>query len=299
MGRTEIIMLTVKRPRPYNVETVFQKESFVSNGYTMPYRLYIPKNYDCGVMYPVLLFLHGAGERGTDNESQLRLCLQEAFNDTESPVYDSIVIAPQCPPERQWVYAPWANGNYSAEKVGESREIEIVLEILDHIAASYNVDADRVYVAGISMGGFGTWDLLMRHGARFAAGIPVCGGGDPAYARKLTRIPIMTFHGSEDAAVPVTATRIMYASIVREGGENISYTEFDGCGHNVWDRVFSDPETIRWLFAQSREERRKAAEKRAKLKKTVAAAGGGAGVLLSMILLAAGKRKKSQNKKGR
>lgn len=288
-------MLTVKRPHPYDAYAVFKKETYTSNGYTMPYRLYIPKNYDCGEMYPVVIFLHGAGERGTDNEKQLKLGIQDMFNDTESPIYDSIVIAPQCPEDRQWVYTPWANGNYSAETIGESRELEMVLEILDRITETYNVNLDRVYVTGPSMGGFGTWDLLMRHGARFAAGIPVCGGGDPNYAKKLKRIPIMTFHGSDDTAVPVTGTRIMYASIIKEGGENISYTEFDGCGHNVWDKVYSDPAIIHWLFAQSREERRKAAEKRAKIKKTAVAAGSGAGVLLSLLLYIAGKRKNRKN----
>lgn len=290
-------MLTVKRPHPYDAEAVFKKETYTKNGYTMPFRLYIPKNYDCGVMYPVVIFLHGAGERGTDNELQLKVGIQKIFDNTDSPIYDSIVIAPQCPNDKQWVYAPWANGNYSTAVVGESREIEAVLDILDSIIELYNVDEDRVYVTGLSMGGFGTWDLLMRHGARFAAGIPVCGGGDPDYAKKLRRIPIRTFHGSDDGAVPVTGTRIMYASITKEGGENISYTEFDGCGHNVWDKVYSDEDNITWLFEQSREERRKAAEKRDRLKKTAAAAGGGAGVILSLILLLIGKQKAKKNGK--
>jgi len=286
-------MLTVKRPEPYNVNEVFKKEIYSFNGYTMPYRLYIPKNYDCGVMYPVVIFLHGAGGRGSDNEGQLISGMpQVMFNDTESPIYDSIIIIPQCPKDRQWVYTPWSNGNYSTDDIGESRELEAVLDILDNVTEMYNVDLDRVYVTGLSMGGFGTWDLLMRHGARFAAGLPVCGGGDPSYAKLLKRIPIMTFHGSEDPEIPVTGTRIMYASIMKEDGENISYTEFDGEGHDVWGKVYSDPNVIRWLFEQNREERRLKAEKKAKLKKTAIAAGGGAGVLLSILLLILKKTKK-------
>lgn len=286
-------MLTVKRNQPYNVNEVFQKELYTKDGYTMPYRLYIPKNYDCGVMYPVLIFLHGAGGRGCDNEGQLISEMPQAmFNDTESPIYDSIVILPQCPAEKQWVYTPWEKGNYSTSQVEESREIEAVLDILDNVTEIYNVDLDRVYVTGLSMGGFGTWDLLMRHGARFAAGLPVCGGGDPTYAKLLTRIPIKTFHGSEDDAIPVTSTRIMYASIMKEGGENISYTEFDGAGHDVWKNIYTDPAVIRWLFAQSREERRLKAEKKAKLKKTALAAGGGVGVILSVLWLIMKKKKR-------
>jgi len=286
-------MITVKRTQPYNINEVFTRELHTSDGYTMPYRLYIPKNYDCGEMYPVVIFLHGAGGRGDDNEGQfLSGVPQKLFNDVESPIYDSIVIIPQCPTERQWVYTNWENGNYSTAAVPESREIEAVLEILDHITEICNADLDRVYVMGVSMGGFGTWDLLMRHGARFAAGIPVCGGGDPSYAKLLTRIPIMTFHGSEDDAVPVAGTRIMYACITKEGGENISYTELDGAGHNVWEPIFDDPTVIRWLFAQSREERRLKAEKKDKLKKTAIAAGGGAGLFLSLVLLILKKRRK-------
>ena len=123
-------------------------------------------------------------------------------------------------------------------------------------------------------------------------GIPVCGGGDPSYAKLLTSIPIMTYHGTEDDAVPVAGTRIMYASIVKEDGENISYTEYDGEGHMIWSKVYSDPQVIRWLFAQSREERRLKAEKKDKLKKAALAAGGGVGVLLSILLVIMKKRKK-------
>lgn len=286
-------MLTVQRPYAYDAEAVFKRETFTKNGCTLPYRLYIPKNYDCGEMYPLLIFLHGAGERGSDNARHLS-AVQTMFDDPASPIYDAIVLAPQCPADHSWVYTPWGNGNYSTETVPESWELGLLLALMDRISASYNIDEDRVYVTGLSMGGFGTWDLLMRHGSRFAAGMPICGGGDPTYAKKLTRIPIRTFHGSDDDAVPVKATRIMYASIVKEGGDKISYTEFDGCGHNVWDKVYGDAENLRWLFSQSREERRKAAEKRAKLKKAAAAAGSGAGLLLSLALVLSGKRKQKR-----
>ncbi len=285
-------MLTINRTQPYNVNEAFTREAHTSDGYTMPYRLYIPKNYDCGELYPVVLFLHGAGERGSDNEKQLSSALQHLFDDMDSPIYNAIVIAPQCPADKMWISLVGTDGTYALADAPETRELECVLEILDLIADSYNVDADRVYVTGLSMGGFATWELLSRHGARFAAGLPICGGGIPSYAKLLTRIPIMTYHGSEDPIVPVTGTRIMYASIVKEGGELISYTEFDGAGHDIWDRVYSTPGAIRWLFEQSREERRLKAEKKEKLKKTAIAAGGGVGVLLSILLLIVKKKKK-------
>lgn len=284
----------VKRTHPYDVNVVFEKRVYEADGFKLPYRLYIPKDYDCGERYPLLVFLHGAGERGSDNERQISVAVQKMFDDPASPVYDSIVVCPQCPENSQWVYTPWAAGNYSTANVPESREIECLCAVLDEIRDFCNVDDDRIYVTGLSMGGFGTWDLLARHGARFAAGMPICGGGDPSYAKLLKRIPIRTFHGSDDAAVPPRGTRLMYAAIRREGGENIAYTEFDGCGHNVWDMVYSDRENLEWLFSQSREERRLRAERNAKLKK--AAAAGGAGALISALLIIIGVKKYKKNK---
>ena len=286
-------MVKSARTHAYDVNVVFEKRVYTEDGASLPYRIYIPKNYDCGEKYPMLVFLHGAGERGTDNEKQFVHGVQDLFNDPESPVYDSIVIAPQCPEDSQWVLTPWANGCYSIENTPESRQLELVCRIMDEVFDYCNVDEDRVYVTGLSMGGFGTWDLLSRHGARFAAGMPVCGAGDTAYAKLLKRIPIRTFHGSDDTAVPVKGTRMMYASIRNEGGDNIDYTEFDGCGHNVWDLVYKNPENIEWLYSQSREDRRKKAEKAALIKK---AAAGGAGGVLAVLLLILGVKKKKKNK---
>ena len=288
--------MKIVRTAPYKVKEVFKPCEYTSDGYTMKYRIYIPKNYDCGEKYPLLVFLHGAGERGGDNEKQLTLGLQAMFDDIDSPAYDSVIIAPQCPEDSQWVLTPWCRGNYSVNSVPESRELETVCAIMDETAELCNIDSDRVYITGISMGGFGTWDMLMRHGSRFAAGMPVCGGGDESYAALLKRIPIRTFHGSEDEAVPVSGTRKMYAAIRREGGEQIEYTEFDGYGHNVWDMVYENGDNIRWLFSQSRRERREAAEKRDKIKKTAAA--GGIGLAIAAVLAVAGfgKIKKKKQK---
>ena len=104
-------MVKSTRTHAYDVNVVFEKRTYTEDGASLPYRIYIPKNYDCGEKYPMLVFLHGAGERGTDNEKQMIHGLQDMFNDPASPIYDSIVIAPQCPEESQWVLTPWANGN--------------------------------------------------------------------------------------------------------------------------------------------------------------------------------------------
>jgi len=285
-------MLKVERNTVYNVKDIFEKREFTNNGYTLKYCIYVPKNYDCGEAYPLMVFLHGAGERGDDNELQLTVAIQNMFNDPASPIYDSIVIAPQCPENSQWVLTPWENVNYSIADTPESVQLETLCMVLDECMEQYNVDSDRVYITGISMGGYGTWDMLSRHGARFAAGMPVCGGGDVAYAKLLTRIPIRTFHGSDDPAVPVRGTRRMFASIKKEGGQLIDYTELDGWQHGIWDHVYSDMSNLEWLFAQSRKERRLKAEKSGKIKK-LAAIGGIAGAVASVLIaLKAGKKKK-------
>jgi len=266
------------------------------DGYTMPYRLYIPKDYDCGEQYPLLIYLHGTDSRGDDNEKQLNALLNW-FNQENSPVYNAIVLAPQCPEEKQWVNCPLYDGVYSTAAIPESRESQAVLEILTRVMEFCNIDADRVYLTGTSMGGFGTWDMLTRHGSRFAAGVPVCGGVDVTKASLLKRIPVWQFHGSADTTVLPEGSRYIFAEIRKAGGEEIRYTEYSGTGHNVWDLAYNDGDMHAWLFRQSRRERRLLAERKAKQKKTAILAGGGAGtVFLSLAaLLLIKKKQKSKN----
>ena len=287
-------MLTVKRNSPYDVTKVFKKQNYISGDVSLPYGIYIPKNYDCGETYPLLVFLHGAGERGDDNHLQLTVALQRMFDNPQSPVYDSIVIAPQCPLEEQWVNAPFDCGNYSVAETPESIWLEAVCGIIRDCICDYNVDKNRIYVTGISMGGNGTWDMLCRHGNRIAAGMPVCGGGDPTYARKLKNIPIRTFHGSEDGAVPTEGTRKMFAALKKAGSTAISYTELDGMDHGIWDLVYSDTENLEWLFDQRLDARLKEDKIDAVKKNVIAGVAGGAAVsaLIGIVVgIAKGKKK--------
>ena len=221
----------------------------------LPYRLYTPDNYDGDTYhYPLFVFLHGAGERGNDNSLQLKNAVQNMFNDLDSPLYQSIAIFPQCPKNgsnlSQWVDTPWSEGNYSVKNISESDDIKSVLEIIQTIKENYNINNRRVYIMGVSMGGFGTWDLLMRHTTDFAAAIPLCGGGDPTYAYKLVDTPIWTVHGAKDDVVPVASTREMVSTIQSMGSVKIKYTELENAGHNVWDYASTNYEMIEWLFSQ-------------------------------------------------
>lgn len=289
-------MLKVKRTSPYDVKTAFSRQVYSSGDYSLPYAIYVPKNYDCGENYPLLVFLHGAGERGSDNELQLTVAIQKMFDDVNSPVYDSIVIAPQCPIDRQWVMTPFDSMNYSVADTPESEELEAVCGIIADTIDEYNIDTDRIYVTGISMGGYGTWDMLCRHGKRIAAGMPVCGGGDPSYAKQLKYIPIRTFHGSEDGAVPPDGTRKMFAALRMAGSKVAEYTEFDGMDHGIWDTVYSEKANLDWLYSHKLSDRAKT-ERKAEIKKNVIAGVAGGAVLSVLVGAVINSLKKKKNDK--
>ena len=253
---------TAKKPDPdmsavsslIDVTTAFKKESFTaSNGLTLPYRIFVPADYSEDYAYPVVLLLHGAGERGTDNEKTLVNVVPNLYIQKTSPFYHAIVIVPQCPENMQWVDTPWANGNYSVENVPISKPMTAAVELLDSIIANYSINTDRQYVTGLSMGGFGTWDLLMRFPDRFAAAIPYCGGADPSQAENLAKIPIYTFHDTTDTSVPVSGTQAVVEAIKAAGGTLITYKETTGKGHNVWNTGSQTPGLSKWLFEQRKD----------------------------------------------
>lgn len=240
----------------------FLEEIMVANSFSatdrtrLPYRLYVPSNYDPEKEYPVLIFLHGAGERGGDNTAQLLHVVRNLFNQKDSPVLDAIVICPQCPNNNQWVDTPWDQGSYSLANVPQSNESKAVVELLDQIASTYSTDTDRYYVMGISMGGFGTWDLIMRYPEKFAAAVPICGGADPSMAQTLKDFPIYTAHGSSDSIVPVSGTREMVAALQAAGSTVLTYEEKAGMDHDVWTQFSQQTEVLQWLFSQKLSDRK-------------------------------------------
>lgn len=221
------------------------------DGTTLPYRLYIPFDYTEEKTYPVLLFMHGAGERGSDNKAQLRLGLTNLFNLEDTPVKDAIIIAPQCPENQKWVdVSAW--GEYTISETPESNEIKCALEIFDTVTSTYSVDSKRFYVTGISMGGMATWDMLMRHTEKFTAAVPICGSGDASSADVLKDFPIYTVHSLDDPTMPIIGTQSIVNAIRSAGGTKIQYEEINGYGHNVWDYTTSKASVYKWLFSQSK-----------------------------------------------
>lgn len=229
-----------------DVYQISQKLTYTNADTVLPYRLILPDNYDSTKNYPMVLFLHGAGERGNDNELQLFHCVQYIYDNVPE---DCIIVAPQCPAGQQWVDTPWANGSYSVTDVPESNELKAVVELIDQLKDTYSIDSDRVYATGISMGGFGTWNLMMRHNDVFAAAIPVCGGADPSMAEVVMYTPIFTFHGDADPVVPVSGTREMVKAIKDAGGTLIEYIEYPGAEHGIWNDAFATEGLLEKLFA--------------------------------------------------
>ena len=235
------------------IEDIFEYRSFTAeDGTTLPYRIYIPFEYNEDEEYPVLILLHGAGERGTDNKGNLLHMVKDMFSHSDTPVANAIVIAPQCSAApNQWVDTPWANGNYSVDAVKSSNELNAVLELLYEIEDEFSTDDDRYYITGLSMGGFGTWDMIMRNPDLFAAAVPICGGADPDYAGEIAHMPIYTVHGSADPTVPVAGTRAMVEALKSEGSAVI-YKELEGEGHGVWNWTAQNADVWEWLFSQSK-----------------------------------------------
>lgn len=218
---------------------------------TMPYRLLIPKDYGPSKKYPLILCFHGAGGRGTDNQAKGTTAGSILISDATQQKQPCFVLMPQCPDGKQWVDTPWDKGSYSLDKVKISDQMALALEILDNVMKEYSIDPDRVYVSGQSMGGFATWDAIMRRPNFFAAAIVNCGSGDPTKAELIKHIPIWNFHGDKDSIVPVRGSREMVEALKKVGG-NIQYTEQPGAGHVSWSNAWATPGVTEWLFAQKR-----------------------------------------------
>lgn len=239
-----------------NMTSLFKAESFTSSkGTKINYRIYLPKDYSAEKEYPLILFLHGAGQAGSDNESQLKLGICEPFKNKSSEIYDCIVLAPQCPSGCKWVdVESWGDCKYDSEKIPESAPLAAVVELFNWAKTAYSVDKDRVYVTGLSMGGYGTWDLLVRHPDLFAAAMPLCGGADYRKAELIKDIPIWTFHGKQDGVVPYQGTEKM-ANAIKELGGNCRFTLYPTMEHGIWPTVYAREDILPWLLSKKLSDR--------------------------------------------
>lgn len=210
----------------------------------VPFLLYVPKDYDAeGEPMPLLLFLHGAGERGKGGEELQRVAIhgppKQAKAGKDLPF---IVVSPQAPPREGWqgIVGAW--------------QPEVLNQLLDQIERDLKVDKTRVYLTGLSMGGFGSWRFAAANPERFAAVVPICGGGEPdKMAKTLAKVPIWAFHGAKDSVVPLARSQDM-VDAVKEAGGDIKFTVYPEVNHDSWTQTYDNPEVYKWLLEHRRDE---------------------------------------------
>ncbi len=224
------------RQTPGVMERTVGEETF-----RLRYLLYLPEGYglDAGRRWPLMLFLHGAGERGADLELVTKHGPPMEIARGRSLPF--IVASPQCP-KKQW----WDPNALEA--------------LLDELGEQYAVDEDRVVVTGLSMGGFATWALAGRDPDRYAAIVPICGGGDPERAARLRYLPTRVYHGGKDRVVPVKKSREMVDAMRAAGAEDVRFTVVPEAGHVCWVKPYADPDLYAWLLARSRDGRPRVGE---------------------------------------
>ena len=235
----------------------FKEELLVYQNDTLPFRILIPKNYNTQRSYPLLIFLHGAGERGSDNKSQLVHGSSLFKSDDFKKKYPSIVIFPQCPAKSSWANVKRNDEMLTGKKfdffkeISENKQLIMVEKLLDFIQKKYNIDSSRRYVGGLSMGGMGTFELVARNPDYFAAAFPICGAGNPNWSNHLKTTPFWIFHGEEDEVVSVDFSRKMYKALSKEKA-SVRLTIYPEVNHNSWENAFSDPDLMYWLFSNKR-----------------------------------------------
>lgn len=218
---------------------------------TLPYRLHRPSIQEAGKSYPLVLFMHGAGERGDDNRLSLSRFTTVPFWET----HPCFVLAPQCSMHTTEGWPTWVDTGFGdprhTMKASPTWQLRMVMELLEKILSEHPVDRTRVYVTGLSMGGFATWEILQRSPDTFAAAMPVCGGADLAFARRLAAIPIWVFHGAKDPTVIPARSRDMVAALQQAGGSP-RYTEYPDVNHSAWVPAYGSLANWDWLFAQQK-----------------------------------------------
>jgi predicted peptidase len=221
-----------------------------SQGETLPYRLLQPKHYDKTKTYPLVVFLHGMGERGSDNQVQLINGVSELFaSDAVRNKYPAFVFAPQCPNNDDSQIGSWSN--WEPGKPAITNPTRLALEIVSCLQHEFSIDENRMYLGGLSMGGFGTWNIIQEYPTLFAAAFPICGGGNPEKAARIAQMPLWVFHGVKDSVVPVAFSQNMVRAIEAAGGYP-GYTQYPEVDHGSWTFAFQEPQLLPWLFAQKR-----------------------------------------------
>jgi predicted peptidase len=235
---------------------LYEKRWYINGTDTLPYRILLPENYDAKRKYPLVLFLHGAGERGNDNEKQLIHGSKQFLKPDIRKDYPAIVVFPQCPENSFWANLDFKTENgkrtFAFRADGDPTiSMKLVQELLQKLMNDYPVNKKRIYVTGLSMGGMGTFEIVRRNPKLFAAAMPICGGGEPSTAPALKKVKWWIFHGAKDDVVPPANSERMVAAL-KEVKASVKFTLYPEANHNSWDAAFAEPDFLKWMFEQRR-----------------------------------------------
>ncbi len=256
---TVIILCSAKSvaQEPKSIENQFLYEHHIVKGDTLNYRMLLPKNFQKTKTYPLVLVLHGAGERGNDNKKQLLHGSNLFLNEKNRDSFPAIVIFPQCPENDYWanIEADRSKQPITFQykyKEAPTKAMALVIDLMEEMVEKPYVKTNQIYVMGLSMGGMGTFEILYRKPQMFAAAVPICGGGDPDYVSKYAKtVPLWVFHGAKDDVVnPILSTN-MVSALLNNGGFP-KFTLYDFANHNSWDAAFAEPELLSWIFSKNK-----------------------------------------------
>ncbi|HEX3166326.1 MAG TPA: dienelactone hydrolase family protein [Chitinophagaceae bacterium] len=237
---------------------VYEKKEFVfAEGKTLPYRILYPVNYDKTKKYPLLLFLHGAGERGRDNEKQLTWGSKLFITEENRKNFPAIVVIPQCPEESFWAVMktdqtkqpPVRTFDYTVEP---NWPLAAANELVKKLSNEEGVDKKQIFISGLSMGGMGTFESVYRYPDLYAAALPICGGGDVNhYDKRVAKVPFWIFHGDADAVVNPQLSRDMVEKLKSLKAE-VKYSEYPGVNHDSWKNAFAEPNYLNWMLSHKK-----------------------------------------------
>lgn len=266
-----------------NYTRLFTPGRMRENDFMLRYQLYAPENIQEGERYPLILFFHGVDERGVDNQKQLTTAsmIPHYFTGDNPEQYPCFILAPQCPPGQMWTIANGehnaASSDFRMDQYPITRGLSLTMQVLEEVCKQYPVDRDRLYVTGISMGGYAVWDLITRYPDVFAAAVPICGGCDSTRAAEIASIPIRCYHGARDRTINPDGSRNMFDAMMALGTPAVKYRvaadgsiggvqtnlddpsqatylyyEYAALEHACWDQAYGDPAWLAWLFAQTK-----------------------------------------------
>ncbi|NNE93964.1 MAG: prolyl oligopeptidase family serine peptidase [Verrucomicrobiales bacterium] len=222
-----------------NKQTPVTFKTEVSKELTLHYLLSVPEGFDASdksKKWPLVVFLHGAGERGDDLE-KVKIHGPPKLV-AAGKKFPFVLISPQCPKDSWWTKEP-------------------VLELIEDAEKHYNIDPNRIYLTGLSMGGYGTWHFATEAPARFAAIVPICGGGTPYFVRRITHVPVWAFHGAKDTVIPLQESERLIEVLKKRGNKQVKLTVYPNAGHDSWTEAYNTEALFRWLLSHSRQEKKK------------------------------------------